>query len=110
MAYLKPQSPLKHKDGDYFYPLTTVDQVILENGNRLNSLNFISVDTEGSLEGEINTINADTLGGHNADDFVKKDEVTVLPSCDINDEGKFLSVINGVATWVLIPDVREGHF
>lgn len=37
MAYLKPQSPLQHKDGDYFYPLTTADQVILPDGSRLNS-------------------------------------------------------------------------
>ena len=35
--FLKPQSPLKHKDGAYIYPLTTADQVILENGNRLNT-------------------------------------------------------------------------
>jgi hypothetical protein len=37
MAYLKPQSPLQHKDGDYFYPLTTADQVIMEDGSRLNT-------------------------------------------------------------------------
>lgn len=35
--FLKPQSPLQHKDGAYIYPLTTADQVILENGNRLNT-------------------------------------------------------------------------
>ena len=33
MAYLKPQSPIKNGE-DYIYPLTTYDQVILENGNR----------------------------------------------------------------------------
>ena len=39
MAYLKPQSPLQDKSsGDYFYPLTTVDQVIMEDGRRLNSV------------------------------------------------------------------------
>lgn len=38
MAYLKPQSPLQHKDGDYFYPLTTADQVIMEDGSRLNAI------------------------------------------------------------------------
>lgn len=43
MAYLKPQSPLQHKDGDYFYPLTSVDQVIMEDGSRLNAtLNSIN--------------------------------------------------------------------
>ena len=50
MAYLKPQSPLYHKTEDaYFYPLTTADQVIMEDGNRLNvaidSLNIISKTT-----------------------------------------------------------------
>jgi len=76
MAYLKPQSPLQHKDGDYFYPLTTVDQVIMEDGSRLNakldSLNGGggSVDIEGvvyagdeSVDSVIAPLNADTLGG-----------------------------------------------
>lgn len=37
MAYLKPQSPLReNSSGDYFYPLTTADQVIMEDGSRLN--------------------------------------------------------------------------
>ena len=35
--YVKPQSPLYHKTEDaYFYPLTTADQVIMEDGGRLN--------------------------------------------------------------------------
>ena len=35
--YLKPQSPLYHKAEDaYFYPLTTADQVIMEDGSRLS--------------------------------------------------------------------------
>ena len=37
MSYLKPQNPIKLGE-DYIYPLTTSDQVILNNGNRLNSL------------------------------------------------------------------------
>ena len=38
-SYLKPQSPLYHKKEDtYFYPLTTVDQVILEDGRRLSAV------------------------------------------------------------------------
>ena len=37
--YLKPQSPLYHKTEDaYFYPLTTADQIIMEDGNRLNTV------------------------------------------------------------------------
>ena len=38
MSYIKPQTPLQHKDGDYFYPLTTADQVIMPDGSRLNKL------------------------------------------------------------------------
>ena len=37
--YLKPQSPLYHKEKDtYFYPLTTADQVITSTADSLNSL------------------------------------------------------------------------
>lgn len=49
MAYLKPQSPLQYKDGDYFYPLTTADQVILEDGNRLNTVFKHTVKTNATL-------------------------------------------------------------
>ena len=72
MAYLKPQSPLKHKDGDYFYPLTTVDQVVMEDGSRLNVKlgNSLIVDVEGSNEGSANPINADTLGGYPPEYFL----------------------------------------
>ena len=33
----KPQNPLQHKDGDYFYPLTTADQVIFDDSTRLDT-------------------------------------------------------------------------
>jgi hypothetical protein len=42
MAYLKPQSPLNDAQGNYIYPLTTVDQIIMEDGRRLSSVNFSS--------------------------------------------------------------------
>lgn len=71
MAYLKPQSPLRHKDGDYFYPLTTIDQVITEDGTRLNVLNYMSVDNDGAIEGEPNPVNADTLGGYSVEEILK---------------------------------------
>ena len=38
MSYLKPQSPIKDRDGDYIYPLTTVDQVIIPNNGRLSKI------------------------------------------------------------------------
>lgn len=37
MAFLKPQSPLI-KGNDYFYPLTTADQVIMDGGYRLDQI------------------------------------------------------------------------
>ena len=49
--YLKPQSPLQHKDGDYFYPLTTVDQIITDNDTRLNA-ELISIDLKDSVESD----------------------------------------------------------
>ena len=49
MAYLKPQTPLQHKDGDYFYPLTTVDQIVMEDGSRLNSVFKHTVKTNATL-------------------------------------------------------------
>ena len=75
MSYLKPQTPLQHKDGDYFYPLTTIDQVIMEDGiTRLNGADLVSVNTDGAPEGEIVKVNADTLGGYSADNFIKNTE------------------------------------
>ena len=35
--FLKPQSPLQHKDGAYIYPLTTADQIIMDDGSRLSA-------------------------------------------------------------------------
>ena len=40
MAHVKPQTPL-HSDGDYIYPLTTADQILLADGNRVSERNFI---------------------------------------------------------------------
>ena len=50
MDYLKPQSPLQHKDGNYFYPLTTIDQVIMPDESRLNA-NLININLDEAVEG-----------------------------------------------------------
>lgn len=43
MVYLKPQSPLKrNKSNDYFYPITTMDQIIVDENSRLNDYSIIS--------------------------------------------------------------------
>lgn len=62
--FLKPQSPLQHKDGAYIYPLTTADQVILEDNSRLNTAfeNLVYV-SEENQETAIVPLNADTLNG-----------------------------------------------
>ena len=66
---------MQHKDGDYFYPLTTIDQVIMEDGiTRLNGADLVSVNTDGAPEGETVKVNADTLGGYSADNFIKNTE------------------------------------
>lgn len=53
--YLKPQSPLQHKDGNYFYPLTTIDQIITDNDTRLNA-ELISVDFSNTVEAKVTRI------------------------------------------------------
>lgn len=92
MSYLKPQTPLQHKDGDYFYPLTTIDQIIMEDGvTRLNGADLVSVNTNGAPEGETTGINADTLGGYAADAYIRQDSSKALLSVNLNE------IVNGTA-------------
>lgn len=46
MANLKPQIPLM-SDGDYIYPLTTIDQVLMANGERAPRRGFLMADNDG---------------------------------------------------------------
>ena len=39
--YLKPKSPLQNRNEDYFYPLTTSDQIIIDD-NRLSDYSILS--------------------------------------------------------------------
>lgn len=76
-SYLKPQSPLYHKAKDaYFYPLTTADQIVMDDGSRLNSelSKHLMIDINNVNEAEPNGINADTLGGYAANEYVRKDQ------------------------------------
>ena len=71
MAYIKPQYPLKSGE-NYIYPPTTADQVIMNDGQRLSG---VGVYLDKPDEGENTTvagINADTLGGIAASEFVLK--------------------------------------
>ena len=50
MAYLKPQTPIQDfNTGDYIYPLTTIDQVVMSDGSRLNNIFKHSVKKEATL-------------------------------------------------------------
>ena len=82
--YKKPQSPLEQR-GTYIYPLTTDDQVILADGRRLgneNGLNInaddvdaLSIDITDVDQGTATGIDADTLGGNVASDYVLEIEL-----------------------------------
>ena len=74
MAYLKPQSPIKYKE-DYIYPPTTIDQIIMDDGQRLSG---VGVYLDRPDEGEETTVaglNADTLGGIAPSGFVTQSEL-----------------------------------
>ena len=68
--YLKPQSPLQHKDGNYFYPLTTIDQILNEDGSRFNTT-ALNIDLTNAAEGPASAINADTLNGYTAEELMQ---------------------------------------
>lgn len=90
--FLKPQSPIRDKNGNYNYPLTTADQVILEDNTRLNAaledikdkvdnIDFSNLDLEGvayvgdTLDSAVAPINADTLGGRPASEYATKEYI-----------------------------------
>ena len=69
----------------------------------------VDVDTELSATSENPVQNkvikrvVDDLTAQIADEYIKK-------TVSSEDEGKFLRIVNGVATWTSIPNVREGSF
>lgn len=82
--FLKPQEPLYKIDSNtgninFMYLPTTDDQVILENGERLNAILTTVVyygETDGDLTPEI--INADQLGGIDATQYATKEYIEEL--------------------------------
>lgn len=69
--YLKPQEPLKKinkttGDTNYLYPLVTSDQVILENGNRLN---VALTNTQEAID-NLNALVGDTAVSEQIDDAI----------------------------------------
>ena len=71
MAYLKPQSPLKMGD-NHIYPLTTYDQIMLEDGSRWDG--GLTIDKTDADTGTIPYTNTDCLGGLTASEYQLKTE------------------------------------
>ena len=65
--FLKPQSPLR-KGEAYIYPLTTADQVILENNSRLNA-------ALEDIKDKIENINFDNIGGIDLSGYATKEDL-----------------------------------
>lgn len=73
MAYYKPQSPIK-KGEDYIYPLTTVDQIVLDDGTRLSE-RYVTANLTDMEAGMAPFTDADTLGGVLASEYALKADV-----------------------------------
>ena len=74
-TYLKPQSALKHMD-DYIYPLTTADQVIVDETEKTRLSEVLSktqlyFDEVSSSGGGVN-IDAASIGGYNVSQLMNK--------------------------------------
>jgi hypothetical protein len=70
--FLKPQNPLR-KGEAYIYPLTTVDQVILEDNSRLNfALEHMVYASEEHQESAVTPLDADTLEGYSVNSLIEK--------------------------------------
>lgn len=86
MAYIKPQYPLKSGD-NYLYPVTTADQIIMNDGQRLSG---VGVYLDKPKEGEDTTmeagVNAATLGGILPSEFVLKTDVIENAANAVNAE------------------------
>ena len=82
MAILKPNIPLKYVKPDGTtqseYPLTSIDQVIDEDGiHRLNQT-IVRADLSDAEEGQVTLTNADLLDNHPASYFATKEESDTL--------------------------------
>lgn len=71
MAYLKPQSPIKNGE-DHIYPLTTVDQIMMDDGNRLSGVGVFLEKPDESTDTTLAGVNATTLDGKLASEYALK--------------------------------------
>lgn len=75
-TYYKPQSPIQ-SGGDFIYPLTTADQIILSDGSRLEKNGTIHANTTDTA------INSEKLGGIVASSYALKTD-TAPNSAELN--------------------------
>lgn len=95
--YLKPQTPLQHQSGDYIYPITTVDQIIMEDGSRLNT--FVKEETITEAKTYTNQQITDRIiygKGKNLLKNTAKSQTVNGITFTVNDDGSV--TVNGTAT------------
>lgn len=83
-TYLKPQSPLYHsKEDAYFYPVTTVDQVIMTDGSKLDvKLNDLSEKVRKKADTETFKVVLHASGWSESEPFEQIGQVVGLLSTD----------------------------
>ena len=95
MAFYKPQSPITKGD-DYIYPLTTIDQIILDDDTRLNA-KCVTADLLDAPEDTTPTLtNSDLLGGVPAKDYALKQNLQYYQGSTIYTHKVQLPVANWV--------------
>ena len=70
-VYYKPQSPIQSGE-DIIYPLTTSDQVMVDENTRLNAVGVYLENIDNSTDTTVYGNNATTLGGVAAEDYALK--------------------------------------
>ena len=70
-VYYKPQSPIQSGE-DFIYPLTTSDQVMVDENTRLNAVGVYLENIDNSTDTTVYGNNATTLGGVAAEDYALK--------------------------------------
>lgn len=70
-VYYKPQSPIQSGE-DFIYPVTTADQVMVDEDTRLNAVGVYLKNIDNSTDTTVYGNNATTLGGVAAEDYALK--------------------------------------
>ena len=70
-VYYKPQSPIQSGE-DFIYPITTADQVMVDEDTRLNAVGVYLENIDNSTDTTVYGNNATTLGGVAAEDYALK--------------------------------------